>query len=211
MHEIPSDVNRLIDFESLGSNCEFGFVQRHAGVEPGGLLRWAISPPQALAECIRNSFESIYKFENLFPSAPRMVKDNGSGLAFHTRMYSTDGNFDISDLEERKKIWIEESGKVFYLRDKLNSLLSSGEKTFVYKRNEGISRADLGNIGAAISERGPGRLLYVELDPDRKPGSVYRYGDNILIGVIDAFAPYSAANNASYDVWNEILSNAADL
>lgn len=198
-------------FESLGSNCEFGFVQRNSKFEPGGLLRWAITPPHELAHNLRNQFVDIYKFENLVPSAPRMVRDVGSGLAFHTKMFSTNGEFDVSDPDERKKIWLDESQKVFYLREKLNAQLASGEKTFVYKRNEGISRAELDDIGAAISERGPGALLYVEVDPDREAGSVYRYSENTVIGVIDRFAPYSAANDASYDVWNKILSNYVDL
>src|ERR1700679_3995741 len=33
-------------FENLGSDCEFGFVQRHLGAEPLSLLRFAASTPE---------------------------------------------------------------------------------------------------------------------------------------------------------------------
>lgn len=46
-------------FESLGDNCEFGFVQRRSGVEDGGLLRWAVSPPEALLKAIRSRFSGV--------------------------------------------------------------------------------------------------------------------------------------------------------
>ena len=45
----------LLRFESIGSDCEFGAVQRRYGAEPLGLLRWndvdILSLEQALAAC----------------------------------------------------------------------------------------------------------------------------------------------------------------
>ena len=50
MSDLPTLLN---SFESLGDNCEFGFVQRKFGTEPAGLLRWAIASPAALvARCV---------------------------------------------------------------------------------------------------------------------------------------------------------------
>ncbi len=34
----------MLQFESLGQNCEFGLVQRRAGADPLGLLRFDSAP-----------------------------------------------------------------------------------------------------------------------------------------------------------------------
>ena len=38
---VPPLNEMLLEFESLGDNCEFGLVQRHFGAEPISLLRFA--------------------------------------------------------------------------------------------------------------------------------------------------------------------------
>ena len=42
---MSADLSKIESYISLGDNCEFGFVQRNAGFEPSGLLRWAIAKP----------------------------------------------------------------------------------------------------------------------------------------------------------------------
>ena len=43
MADSLADRDLVLRFESLGDNCELGLVQRAAGVEPLGLLRFADS------------------------------------------------------------------------------------------------------------------------------------------------------------------------
>lgn len=203
---VQAAVKKEAFFESLGDNCEFGFVQRKSGVEDGGLLRWAISPPDALSAAIENDFAHVFEFENLVPSSPRMVRDLGSGLAFHSAMHSENGQFLLEE-PERRKIWKDEYEKISYLSYKLLKTLNEGQKILVYKRNSGLSLEDIQPLAEAIRKKGTCRLLYVEADPQGPVGKVRQVSETLFIGTIDKFAPYIAASDCSYDVWNEIIQD----
>lgn len=69
-----SNIGRL---QSLGENCEFGFVQRSLGVETSSLLRWAIAKPEDVAALLENiregqTFEQLYAYESITPYSPKM-------------------------------------------------------------------------------------------------------------------------------------------
>ena len=53
----PADI--MMQFMSLGQNCEFGFAQRAFGAEPMDLLRWASTPLPVLLDLLRNRFAGI--------------------------------------------------------------------------------------------------------------------------------------------------------
>lgn len=197
------DISR---FESLGDNCEFGFVQRHLGVDPGGLLRWATTGPHLLPGLIRSEFDGIYHFENLTPSSRDMVRDAGSGVFFHSRMTSTDGVFDHSEAE-RRAIHGEEIGKIRYLVAKLLAALREG-RVFVLKHNRGLDVALVDSIAAAIAERGPGWLLNVTAQGELPVGEVAFVGRNVFTARVDRLAPYDKADDVSYEVWTGILARA---
>src|SRR5437016_5768301 len=78
----------IAEFESLGDNCEFGFVQRHHGLEPGGLLRWASSNFDGLVHALECRFTGLYQLDDLEPYTPNMVIDRKYGIAFHSAMHS---------------------------------------------------------------------------------------------------------------------------
>ena len=54
-----SDRELVVHFESLGDNCELGLVQRRAGVEPLGLLRFAGVPLRNLVRGLNARFANI--------------------------------------------------------------------------------------------------------------------------------------------------------
>src|SRR5690348_3255112 len=66
IYSLSLPLNRLmLAFESLGDNCEFGLVQRQAGAEPLGLLRFTgIFLPievrlQKLVAALEHRFEGL--------------------------------------------------------------------------------------------------------------------------------------------------------
>ena len=67
-----SDANKLtpgeltMRFESLGSNCEFGLVQRNFGAEPLSLLRWSNLTPTSLCAMLETRFDDVGNPENSF-------------------------------------------------------------------------------------------------------------------------------------------------
>jgi hypothetical protein len=62
---ILSDRELVIQFESLGDNCELGLVQRMAGAEPLGLLRFAGVPLRHLIRAMEARFEGMADTANI--------------------------------------------------------------------------------------------------------------------------------------------------
>jgi hypothetical protein len=54
-----SDRDLVLNFESIGDNCEFGLVQRMAGAEPLGLLRFSSTPLPLLVRALRARFDGL--------------------------------------------------------------------------------------------------------------------------------------------------------
>lgn len=198
---------RIEAFESIGNNCEFGFVQRRLGHEEGGLLRWAIAQPEPLLALIRSGGENLYRFENLVPWTPTMVRDEGTGLGFHTKMLSNQRVF-VDSEARRREIWAQENDKMTYLAQKFFALLAEGSKIFVYKTDGNFTDAQAEALAEAIAMRGPGRIMCVRADGDLPLGEVRHHGENLYFGAIDRFAPYQNANDLSFDVWLTILNSA---
>ncbi len=199
----------LQHFESLGDNCEFGFVQRANGYEDGGLLRWSISPLDKLIVCFETDFKDLYLFENLEPSAPDMVRDIATGLMFHTQMHSIDGQFVLGD-QARREIYIRERHKIDHLLAKFRRKLQEPNTICVYKRNSGVSEADATRLQQFLSRLGPSNLLIVRSTDDRERWSTVEcLGSGLFLGLVDEFAPYFAADHVSIRVWNRLLQNAS--
>lgn len=198
-------------FESLGDNCEFGFVQRLNGLEDGGLLRWAIAFPDALIDNLENGFVNLYQFDSLSPSAPAMVADAGTGLRFHTLMKSKDGVF-IDDEPTRRQLHEKEQGKLAYLLQKLKDQLAQGQRHFVYKHNSGVSDAQALRLAEVISSYGPGSILVVHrTDDPTQVSSVKRVQGNLYYGYLADFAQYTSADKFDMAAWLALLKNAQKI
>jgi hypothetical protein len=198
-------------FESLGDNCEFGFVQRANGYEDGGLLRWSISPLDKLIDCFETDFKGLYSYDNLEPSAPDMVRDTATGLMFHTQMHSIDGHFVLGE-QARREVYARERDKIDHLLDKLRQRVRQPDTICVYKRNSGVADTDALRLKQSLSKLGPSKLLVVRSTEDRALWStVESRGSGLLVGLINEFAPYSSADRVSFCIWNRILQNACRL
>src|SRR5204863_3187648 len=78
----------MMQFESLGENCEFGLVQRRCGAEPLGLLRFASAPLAKLLAALKADFagfgESGAIAVDLSSNGREyMVQDRRFGLNYH--------------------------------------------------------------------------------------------------------------------------------
>src|ERR1700733_4757174 len=76
----------LYELESIGDNCEFGIVQRHHGVEPLGLLRWAGLKLHMLLNALDDEFAALGRPENLQLrqlNTEYLVRDTGYGIHYH--------------------------------------------------------------------------------------------------------------------------------
>ena len=207
----------LTEFESIGDNCEFGFVQEKLGFYRSSLLRWGLlDDPQSTSRLIRTGFEDVFDFENLQPAGSGlMVRDVTAGVAFHSAMRSQlrNGVWEfIASEAERRRVHAEEMQKFLYLRQKFRSDLADGKRIYVAKRNIDLTEADAADLFAAIGSRGAGRLLYLtKADAGHPPGSVELLHGRLAHGRVDRFAPYWQADDVSWDCWETALKRAASL
>ena len=75
-----SDRDLVLQFESLGDNCELGLVQRRVGAEPLGLLRFSGAPLRNLLRAFAARFEHIAD-----PAHVRLQPENGEFMVKLTK------------------------------------------------------------------------------------------------------------------------------
>jgi hypothetical protein len=207
----------LSQFESIGDNCEFAFVQRAHGVEDGSLFKWArIKEVEDLQETIENDFQDAFLFGNIVPVHDDMVMDVKTRIFFHSdlRSHVVGGvrQWKETDVCTRGSIYKPESEKRQYLVGKFRQTASTGEKIFVYKSNATVPLHQYMRLFAGLRRYGPARLLVVEWTRDPTlHGSAKLLEDGIAVGYLSRFAPYGAANDFCREEWESICRQTISL
>ncbi len=207
-HRAALSENRLMmQFESLGENCEFGLVQRRCGSEPLGLLRFASAPLPKLLNGLKHRFAGMGGIDQLDVQAAAseyLVIDRRFGFLYHPWVLI--GEAAPDDIKRR------EAMRLPFLRRKMLEDLREGRKIFVYHGMRELSDAEAIELQSAIRAYGPGVLLWVELSDDAPPpGSVETIRPGLLKGHIDRFAPGEDAHDFSLNCWLDICRNAYAL
>ncbi len=197
----------MMQFESLGQNCEFGLVQRCCGAEPLGLLRFASSPLPALLAGLAARFEGLGdpgQVEIRLAGDEYLVIDRRFGLLYHAWVKLGEAAPDeIRRREERR---------LPFLRQKLIEDLEEGRKIFVYHGMEKLPRPLMLRLLLAIRAYGPASLLWVELQDEAHPaGTVEPVTQGLLKAYIDRFAPSENAHDLSLDSWIALCRNAYSI
>ena len=199
-------------FESLGDNCEFGLVQRRAGAEPLGLLRFSSMALPDLIAAIDADFAGLGDPAQLeclqIPAAvpEHAVRDTRHNLLFRT--FQPVGSVDGATL------MAQQATRLRFLRRKFLEDLEEGEKIFVVRRFAPAMDivTELEPLSRALGRHGPSTLLGVALaDETHQPGTVQRLGERLLLGRLDRLAPDNDAHDLSYDTWLEVCANAIRL
>ncbi len=193
-------------FESLGANCEFGFVQRQAGIEPVGLLRWSmVTSPRALINAIQVDFADFYEFDNLVPYNQGVVLDRKHGIGFHSALRSAvaGAGFAFAKPEdERRELHRFEAAKIVRQINGFRASLQSGERMFVFHKFNGtLTPREIAHLFATLRRLGPARLLVVSrATAEHQAGEVIAHVPGLLHGYIDRFAPGERAFDVSFDL-----------
>lgn len=204
----------MMGFESLGSGCEFGDVQRRFGAEPLGLLRWAAVSPGDLAAAIRTGFAGIGS-----PDAKELtVRDTGEREVYwlHDRRLGIEMHtFVAADLASPEQMLAECCRRLERLRRKLLDDLRSGEKMFVYKLDErNVTDEEVAALHRAMRGHGNAALLCVRRSGDaHPPGSLETPSPGLVIGYLERFAEPRPDGRLDVpaEAWVALCRNARDL
>jgi hypothetical protein len=189
----------MLQFESLGENCEFGLAQRRCGADPIGLLRFASAPMPALLSALRARFDGIGEWDQIEVRISEnqleyLVFDKRFGFLYHPWVLIGEASAEGIHRREAKQLPL--------LRRKLIEDLEERRKIFVYHGMHPLPEPLVRRLAAALRVYGPTTLLWVELyDSEHPAGTVERIGEGLLKGHIDRFAPGDNAHDLSLEAW----------
>lgn len=172
----------VVSFESLGHSCDFGLMQREVGAEPLGLLRFAGTKTAHLFRGLMTSFAGIGSLGSIATYVvdgydEYWIYDALFGLSYHT--------FISPNAAAPEQIIARETYRLPMLARKLMEDVDNGEKIFLLRRPEPLSRSEALAIWAALNARARNTLLYVNNAGGAVPGTVDEVGPRLLCGHLD--------------------------
>ena len=199
----------VLDFESLGDNCEFGLVQRFAGAEPLGLFRFSSTTIPALVHALDTDLVEYGRAGDLLidegPLGYLFCPSRRYGFAYNTGDFAADAAAD--------KVLAREEKKVRYLKERFLADLASGEKILVRKSPAGETLDEVRLLVRALMRHGPVRLLRVLASDGERygPGAAAWCDDRIMEGYVGRFAPYENVPEIGLEDWMSLCRNAHGL
>jgi hypothetical protein len=204
-----ADRAMLMDIQSLGENCELGFVQRFVGAEPFGLFRWASTPLPNLLAALAARFEGLGLPENIAVEADGasefQVLDRKFGFRNHSFAFENTG-------ARKEDIVKRELVRLPFLARLLIEELEQGAKLFCFHDAGRSGREDIERLVAALRAYGPGTLLWISpAGPTGQVGTAEQLHDGLIRGYIDRFQPTHNVRTPSFQAWLETLRAAHRL
>ena len=208
--EAAPRIELLMRFESLGENCELGFVQEHLGAHPLGLFRWSGIALPHLIQALETDLAGLGEPEHTVVvtnpvSQEHFTRDLRYGMDTHTGLLAPD-----TAAEEVMTLFGRRAAR---LKEKLLDDLLEGEKTFVFQAAQPPPRAEMLRLHAAVRRHGPSaELLFIHpAESAEAIGQVERIEPGLMIGRIDRAGLDGMTWTISYPVWLDLLAKAARL
>ncbi len=175
----------FMGFESIGSGCEFGLVQRRFDANPLSLLRWSAIWPDPLTKALDAQFAGVGDAEHTMVFA-----SNGEYLTEDRRYYMLSHTFTLAASEPLETFAEAQLRRLRFLRRKLLKDLAAAEKILVYKANDGITEFEINALYQALQRYSPQiSLLCVRLaDAEHPPGTLDQRSAHLFVGYADRFS-----------------------
>lgn len=198
------DADLVLQFESIGDNCEFGLVQRQAGAEPLGLLRFAGAPLRNLVRGLNARFANIAD-----PGHIRISPENGEFMVKLTMYdFTFHSQVRVGDMEP-EALHRQQCRTIGFLAGKLIADLEAASKILVFRQNETLSGSDLVDLRIALSAYGPCILLWVQVaSPNHPPGSVEVADERMMVGYVRRLAERDRVPDLDLQSWMQVLRRA---
>jgi len=180
-----SDQDVFSSLQSLGINCELGFVQRLAGAEPLDLFRWAHVPLRILLDGLDHGFEGFGAPENIRieedDATEFQVVDTKYGFRNHSFAFARDG-------ATKDDIFRRETTRLPWLVRNLIDDLKFADRLFVYHDAGQCSIVEMRALLSAIRQYGSSWLLWVALAPSSdRAGEVALLTVGLIRGYVRSF------------------------
>ncbi|HET6306941.1 MAG TPA: hypothetical protein VFG12_07130 [Rhodopila sp.] len=198
------DRDLVLQFESIGDNCELGLVQRKAGAEPLGLLRFSGAPLRHLLRGLNARFANIAD-----PKHIRLGVENGEYMVKLTKYdFTYHAEVKVGEMEP-EALHKQQTRVIGFLASKLVADLENPTKILVFRQNEPLLGGDLTDLQIALSAYGPSILLWVqEACPGHPPGSVDVAGERLMVGYVRRLAARDTVPDLDFPSWMRVLRRA---
>lgn len=201
------DRDLVSTFESLGDSCELGLVQRWAGAEPLGLLRFSSTTMPTLIRALNENFggsDASPSIQIVITDGEFMVMLAPYGFVYHTFVMEGRGS--------AGEVLTQQAKTVPFLIRKLLGDLASGEKILVYRQRDPMLANDLADLRQALDRHGQATLLWVqEARPGHDAGTVQRIGPRLLTGYIRWMGSPGGPPVFDYRQWFNVMRRAHAL
>jgi hypothetical protein len=160
----PSDPVLAVMFESLGGDCEFGFIQRALGSEPLGLLRFAGMAAKDLGALLRARLDGLGSDETL------SVREHEGELFAWDSCYQFGAHiWGTHDLQDPEALRASEVLRIQLLAKKLLRDLAEATKIFVFRPRDEVDEAEMDSVYEALQAYGDHHLLWVNRCNEARP------------------------------------------
>ena len=188
--------------ESIGYNCEFGLIQRHIGIEPISLLRWAGSDLPRLVEALKSGFAGLMETATGQDHGCWRLICGRYGIVFHTDHRPAEMTVEQAAETDRPRLR--------WLADKLLADIGDGDRMLVYSNPSLRSATDALPLLRAIQDIGRATLMVVCADPERS-GSAEHVADSMIAGYVRRLTTFGMAIEAEQEPWEAMLPKAFAL
>ena len=201
----PAEIGPLLlGFEPLGEDLSFGMVQRAAGLEPLGLLRFAVLHLDPLIRMIDGEFAGLGANDTtqllLRDQAEYVLRDTRYGMLFHT--FKAPGGETPAAAHETGCRLMQ------FLARRLLEELKAPSRIFLRTSKQGESVERILLLAGALSRFAPAVLLFVEQSDDAaRIGRAEFIAPNVLRGAVRRLG----WDRPALDEWVALCGSARDL
>jgi hypothetical protein len=194
-------------FVSLGQNCEFGLMQRMAGAEPLGLLRFAGIDLPNLLRGLEDGFADVenpefFDFKSgMFQNRMEyLVHIRRHGIRLHTHIF-------VDETKDIDAVALRVMGYLRFLQRHFVNTLQQGGRIFVLQHPAVTTAMHALPVLARLAAHGDNRLLYVTEQSRVPPGTVWAEQAGLYRGAIDGFVPPDEAWRINVPAWLSLCAN----
>jgi capsular polysaccharide biosynthesis protein len=203
----------MLRFESLGDNCEFGMVQRKAGAEPLGLLRFngiRVPEQERLGKLVAGLER---RFEGLGDPGTCVIDPTGIELFVSDSLYDFwyHGGIKTGD-EDLDAEALRQGTRLRFLRRKFFEDLENGDKILVWRSSATTRREQVQPLMDILRQLGPNTLLWVtEADAGHPPATVEELEPDFLKGYVRRLSTDRQLVDIEFEPWFALCRRIDEL